>query len=192
MASTQQATIAGVDLDRVRAALEPVLSAHDVSFADLEFLSDRAGWTLRLMIERVGPDDVAGNVSLEDCAEVSHAASLVLDVEDLIAQHYTLEVSSPGLDRRLRTPADFARFTGKTARVKLHSPAPDGQRLLRGVLDRAPDGAVAVIVDGKRIETPFDNVEQANLVFELLPQSKKGSSKTTHKPKSAKLARPKS
>lgn len=194
MAATQhQATsIAGVDLDRVRAALGPVLVAHDVTLADLEFLMDRHGWTLRVTIERLGPDEVSGNVTLDDCAEVSRDASLVLDVEDLIAQHYNLEVSSPGLDRRLRTPADFARFTGKTARVKLRSPAPDGQRLLRGVLNQAPDGVVAVIVDGKRIETPFENVEQANLVFELVPQPKKGSGKTTQKPGTARRARPKS
>jgi ribosome maturation factor RimP len=193
MAATEhQAVIAGVDLDRVRAALGPVLSAHDVALADLEFVTDRQGWTLRLTIERPGPDEVSGNVTLDDCAEVSRDASLVLDVEDLIAQHYNLEVSSPGLDRRLRTPADFARFTGKTARVKLRAPAPDGQRLLRGALDPAPDGVVAVIVDGKRIETPFENVEQANLVFELVPQPKKGSGKTTQKPGAAKRARPKS
>lgn len=193
MAATEhQAVIAGVDLDRVRAALGPVLSAHDVVLADLEFVTDRQGWTLRLTIERPGPDEISGNVTLDDCAEVSRDASLVLDVEDLIAQHYNLEVSSPGLDRRLRTLADFVRFTGKTARVKLRAPAPDGQRLLRGALERAPDGVVAVIVDGKRIETPFENVEQANLVFELEPQPKKGSGKTTQKPGAAKRARPKS
>lgn len=192
MAATQhQALIAGVDLDRVRAVLEPVLSAHEVALADLEFFTDRQGWTLRVTIERLGSDEVAGQVTLDDCAEVSRDASLVLDVEDLIAQHYSLEVSSPGLDRRLRTPADFARFTGRTARVKLQAPAPDGQRLLRGPLDRAPEGFVAVIVDGKRIETPFKNVEQANLVFELAPQPKKSSSKTTRKPASTKQARPK-
>lgn len=179
METAQHHVIAGVDLDRVRAAVEPVLSAHGVSLYDVEFLTEHAGWTLRLVIERESDagSDGTGGVSLEDCAEVSRDASAVLDVADLIPQHYSLEVSSPGLDRALRREADFRRFTGKNARVKLRHPAPDGQRLLRGPLDAAPDGAVAVIVDGKRIEVPFSEVDEANLVFELLPQPKKGAAK---------------
>jgi len=167
--------VAGVDLDRVRAAIAPVLSAHGVDLWDLEFMTEHGGWTLRIVIERGDAEksDASGNVSLEDCAEVSRDASAVLDVEDLIPQRYRLEVSSPGLDRTLRREADFIRFVGKTARVKLKRPAPDGQRVLRGHLDTAPASAIAVIVDGKRIEVPFADVEEANLVFELVPQPKK-------------------
>ena len=166
----------GVDLVRVRAAIAPVLSASGVVLADLEWATDRSGWVLRLTIEREGatPDaEPNGGVTLEDCVEVSRATSAVLDVEDLIAPHYHLEVGSPGLDRPLRTEAEFARFAGKTAKVKLGHPAPDGQRVLRGTLDRAAEGKVALIVDGKRIEVPFADVVEANLVFELTPQPKK-------------------
>jgi ribosome maturation factor RimP len=116
-------------------------------------------------------------VTLEDCAEVSRGASAVLDVEDLIPQHYHLEVSSPGIDRPLRSAAEIARFAGRTAKVKLSRPAPDGQRVLRGLLDAAPEGKVAVIVDGKRIEVPYPDVAEANLVFELVAQPKKAPSK---------------
>jgi ribosome maturation factor RimP len=186
--STSSTIVAGVDLNRVRAALEPVLSAHGVDLVELEFTTDRQGWTLRLTIERPSASDDAsptapGGVTLEDCAEVSRDASSVLDVEDLIPHRYHLEVSSPGLDRPLKSPADFARFAGKTARVKLSRPAPDGQALLRGVLERAIDGTVAVTVDGKRIEVPLADVAEANLVFELSPQPKKGGPK--HGPKTA-------
>jgi len=179
--STQQETKkAGVDLARVRDAIAPVLATHGVLLVDLEFLTERAGWTLRITIEREGSGagDNGFGVTLEDCADVSRDISSVLDVEDLIPQEqYNLEVSSPGLDRPLRTAADFVRFVGKAAKVKLKHPAPDGQRLLRGLLVEAPEGKVAVIVDGKRIEAPLDDIAQANLVYELSTQPKKKGQK---------------
>ena len=175
--TSEQKIIAGVDLARVRASIGPVLSSHGVSLVELEWVTDRAGWVLRLTIEHEGTTDQGGGVMLEDCVEVSRGVSAVLDAEDFIVPHYNLEVSSPGLDRPLRTAAEFARFTGKLCRVKLGHPAPDGQKLLRGALLEAPEGTIAVLVDGKRIEAPFDDVVEANLVFELVPQPKKGPSK---------------
>jgi ribosome maturation factor RimP len=187
---TPTSTKAGIDLDRIRAALAPVLAAHGVSLVDVEWLTERVGWTLRLTIEREGADALtpdptipsrpqleSGGVTLEDCAHVSRDASAVLDAEDFIPYHYNLEVSSPGLDRKLRTPAEFERFAGKTVKVKLSRPAPDGQRLLRGTLEKAEPGKVAVTVDGKRIEAPFDDVVEARLVYELetQPKPKKGT-----------------
>jgi ribosome maturation factor RimP len=175
---SQPSTKAGVDLDRVRAAITPALAARGVSLVDLEWTTERAGWTLRLTIEREGAPPLPGapfsaGVTLDDCADVSRDVSAVLDAEDLITPSYSLEVSSPGLDRPLRTRADFARFVGLLARVKLARPAPDGQRLLRGALEPAPEGLVAVLVDGKRVEAPFADVVEANLVFDPAPQPKK-------------------
>jgi ribosome maturation factor RimP len=175
--STQKHTQTGVDLARIREAIAPVFSAHGVSLVDLEWATDRGGWVLRVTIEREGSTDQGGGVTLDDCADVSRAVSSVLDTDDLIAPHYNLEVSSPGVDRPLRTAAEFARFTGKLAKVKLSRPAPDGQRLLRGPLEAASEGRIAVSVDGKRIEVPFADVAEANLVFELAPQPKKGQPK---------------
>lgn len=177
MPETTQTTKAGVNVDRVRAALAPVLAAHGVSLVDLEWGTDRGQWTLRLFIEREGTTFVGGGVTLDDCSEVSRDASAVLDVEDMIPHHYHLEVSSPGLDRKLRTEAEFTRFQGKTAKVKLKTPAPDGQKLLRGPIESAPPGRVAIVVDGKRIEVAFANVDDAHLVFELEthPKPKKGA-----------------
>ncbi len=170
---------AGVDLSRIRATVAPVLHAQGVALADLEWLTDRVGWVLRISIERAGATDIGtGGVTLEDCVEVSRGVSAVLDADDFIHHHYHLEVSSPGVDRPLRAEADFVRFTGQTAKVKLSRPAPDGQRVLRGLLDAAPPGNVAVIVDGKRIEVPYADVAEANLVFELGGQAKGQPKKT--------------
>jgi ribosome maturation factor RimP len=166
-ATPTHATKAGVDLARVRAAVAPVLSAHGVVLVDVDWLTDRSGWVLRLTIEREGSTDQSGGVTLDDCAEVSRDASTVLDVEDLVPHRYHLEVSSPGLDRPLHTEAEFSRFAGKTAKVKLVRPAPDGQHVLRGVLEAATPGMVAVCVDDKRVEVPFADVAEARLVFEL-------------------------
>lgn len=166
-----------IDLDRIRAAIGSVLVSHEVSLVDVEWFTDQGAWTLRLTIEREGSSqssDPSGGVSLDDCADVSRDVSTVLDAEDVIPHHYSLEVSSPGLDRKLRSPSDFVRFRGKTAKVKLAHPAPDGQRLLRGVLEEAPADRVAVLVDGKRIEAPLADVVEARLVFELAAQPKKG------------------
>ena len=102
--------------------------------------------------------------------------------------HYNLEVSSPGIDRPLRSAAEIARFSGRTAKLKLSRPAPDGQRVLRGSLDAAPEGRVAVIVDGKRIEVPYGDVAEANLVFELAAQPKKPQPKKA--PSKKKSSRP--
>jgi ribosome maturation factor RimP len=187
MSSAAERKTMGVDLERVRASIAPVLSAHAVALVDLEWFTDQGGWILRLTIERAnpgshsqdsaldGPTVPGAGVTLADCADVSRDVSSVLDVEDLIQSHYSLEVSSPGLDRKIRGKADFDRFVGRLARVKLARPASDGQRLLRGRLEVAPPALIAVNVDGKRIEAPIGDVTEANLVFELAPQPKKGS-----------------
>lgn len=172
--STQKHTTTGVDLARIREAIAPVLSAHGISLVDLAWLTEQGGWVLRVTIEREGSIERGGGVTLDDCADVSREVSALLDADDPIAPHYNLEVSSPGVDRPLRTEAELARFVGQTAKVKLSRPAPDGQRLLRGALAEAPTGRVAVIVDGKRVEVAFADVAQANLVFELAAQPKKG------------------
>jgi ribosome maturation factor RimP len=177
---------AGVDLGRVRATVEPVLVAHGVTLVEVVFLTERTGWTLRLTIERPGTAEASGGVTLADCAEVSRDVSTILDLKDLIPHRYHLEVSSPGLDRPLRSPDDFARFRGKLAKVKLARPAPDGQRVLRGTLDEAAAGSVAVRVDGKRIEVPYADVTEANLVFELEAQPKKGTPRGKQKTQSGR------
>jgi ribosome maturation factor RimP len=170
-------------LPAIRAVVEPVLAAHAVELCDLAWTSagSGGGLTLRVTIERPGPEgevwqpEKGFGVTLDDCADVSRALSAALDADDTIDHHYTLEVSSPGLDRPIRGARDFARFRGALAKVKLSRPAPDGQRVLRGSLLEAGAGLVAVEVDGKRIEVPEADVAEANLVFEMGADSRKGT-----------------
>ncbi len=185
-ASNEQDIKTIVDFDRIRSAVSPVLAAHGVTLVDLEWVTEHSAWTLRFTIESneaaaAMSSDPAGGVSLEDCADVSRDISTALDEVDVVTQAYSLEVSSPGLDRKIRSPGDFRRFRGKSARVKLAQPAADGQRLLRGELLEAPENKIAVLVDGKRIEAPLDDVVEARLVFELEPKPKKIKASGTSK-----------
>lgn len=188
-ASTKGKSRLPVDLAPVRAAIEPILVSHGVVLVDLEWLGGTAhgGTTLRVTIELPGSNEVGGGVNLDDCAEVSRDVSQALDVEDLIPVRYNLEVSSPGLDRPLKTLSDFRRFEGKLAKVKLSRPAPDGQHVLRGTLVAPSDAReerVAVSVDGHAIEVPYRDVSAAQLVFELDAQPKAARPKAA-RPKAA-------
>ncbi|MBL9022181.1 MAG: ribosome maturation factor RimP [Myxococcales bacterium] len=171
-------------LDRVLALVAPLCVAHGVDLVSLIWAPAR---TLRLTIERrsEGPEDpnaqTGWGVSLDDCAELSRDVSRALDAEDFIPGHYSLEVSSPGLERDLDGEADFRRFVGFLAKVKLSRPAPDGQRLLRGTILSltGPEGSAALSmrVDNKDITVPFDSVTSANLVYELPSNSPKAPRK---------------
>lgn len=177
----------GVDLDRIRAAIAPVLVARGVSPVEVIWTHEPLGWTLRITIERPDAWDASGpflgaGISLEDCADVSRDVSTVLDAEEeLFPQAYHLEVGSPGLDRPLQNEADFRRFQGLLAKVKLSRPASDGQRVLRGLLAAAPEGSIAVIVDGKRLEAPYADVADAHLVYEPFASSKGGPARGPRK-----------
>lgn len=166
----------------VTEAVLPLLSAHGLSLVDVVWCRERGGWTLRVCIERPGgnPDapGAQGGITLQDCTRVSRELSAALDVSDLIKHHFSLEVSSPGLDRPLRELADYRRHLGRVAKVKLTAPAPDGQMVLRGPIETpSTSDAVAICVDGKTIEVPHAHVKEARLVFELPAQPKKGSQK---------------
>ncbi|MEY6433724.1 ribosome maturation factor RimP [Thioalkalicoccus limnaeus] len=115
---------------------------------------------LRVYIDR------DGGITLDDCAAVSHQLSGALDVADPIAGEYDLEVSSPGLDRPLFTAEQFARFTGRRAKVRLMAKR-DGRRSFDGVIVGVRDGQVDLDVDGTLVELPLVTVESARLVPEF-------------------------
>lgn len=178
-------------ISSIASVISPLCVARGVQLVDVAWTTERAGRTLRVTIERLqaqpanhnlAKDPWDAGVTLEDCAELSRDVSQALDaIEDLIPHAYLLEVSSPGVERPLRTVADFVRFQGKLAKLKLRSPAPDGQKVLRGVL-RAVEikgpGAelVTVEVDRRPITVAAANVASAHLVFELPKQEKKSKS----------------
>lgn len=144
----------------LRGQLESGVQALGFELVDVELMGGRQHQTLRVYI------DSSNGVTVDDCAEVSRQLSAILDVEDPFASSYTLEVSSPGLDRPLVTPADFRRFQGATIKVRLFSGI-DGRRNFTGRLhDTTPEGIV-VEVDNEQFRLPFDAIERARLVPQL-------------------------
>ena len=161
----------GIDRDALRRVVEPVVHAHGAEVVDIELKPDRGGWVLRVYVEKAGAS--ANNLSTKDaavnlelCADVSRDLSPALDVVDLIPHAYSLEVSSPGVERPLRAERDFLRFAGQKAKLKLRD-AVDGQRVLVGTLDGVDAGKVRV-KEGSRVhEAPLGSIESARLVFEF-------------------------
>ena len=115
--------------------------------------------TLQIMAER--PD---GTMTVEDCAEISRAASAILDVEDPIKGEYNLEVSSPGIDRPLVREQDYLKYAGFEAKIETAVPI-SGQRRFRGVIVGFEQGHVVLDAPQGRVQLPFDGIEQAKLVL---------------------------
>ena len=136
--------------------LEPAIEALGYELVELEFPPH----LLRIYIDR------EGGVTVDDCEAVSRQVSAVLDVEDPIPGAYTLEVSSPGLDRPLRKQADFARFAGGRVKLELTLPK-DGRRRYTGILKGCEAGEVMIEVDGALHKLPLADVGKARLVPEF-------------------------
>jgi ribosome maturation factor RimP len=142
--------------EQLMALVEPLLGQLGYELVELEYVPGRARSVLRVFI-----DQPAG-VGLDDCERVSHELSGLLDVQDPVPGAYTLEVSSPGLDRVLRTPAHFARFVGDRVWMELKF-ARDGRRRYTGQLMRSDEQAVELNVDGAMVRVPFDEISRARL-----------------------------
>ncbi len=144
----------------LRGRLESGVQALGFELVDVELMGGRQHQTLRVYI------DSPQGVTVDDCADVSRQLSAILDVEDPFPGSYTLEVSSPGLDRPLVTPADFRRFQGAVVKIRLLQPQ-DGRRNFTGRLVEATAEAAVVEVDGARFSLPFDVIERARLVPQI-------------------------
>jgi ribosome maturation factor RimP len=140
--------------------LEPAVAALHFELVDVEFARAGRGGVLRVFIDRDARDGAA--VTVDDCARVSGAVSEVLDRADPIPGRYSLEVSSPGADRVLRTPAHFERFVGERVFVELKLPL-DGRRRFVGVLRRVGGESIGLDVDGREFVLPFDRIQKARL-----------------------------
>jgi ribosome maturation factor RimP len=144
----------------IQTLIEPAVAALGYELVGAEYLSQGRHSLLRIYI------DSEDGITLEDCERVSHQVSGILDVEDVMHGHYSLEVSSPGLDRPLFTLNHFKRFIGKQAKIKLATPI-DGRRKFNGVIRAVGDNQVVLKMDAEEIELPFDAIEKANLVPEI-------------------------
>lgn len=142
--------------ERLIALIEPLLGRLGYELVELEHTAGRGSAVVRLFI------DSPQGVGLTDCERVSREVSALLDVEDPIPTAYTLEVSSPGFDRVLRTPAHFARFVGARIAVELAVPR-EGRRRYTGTLVTADDAGIALEVDGQRIPMSFAEIGRARL-----------------------------
>jgi ribosome maturation factor RimP len=135
---------------------EPLLGQLGYELVDLEYAPGRNSAVLRLFI------DTPEGVGLDDCERVSHEVSALLDVEDPVPGAYTLEVSSPGLDRVLRTPAHFGRFIGERIWLELRAPR-DGRRRYTGQLAALDETGIELSVDGAIVRVPFAEIGRARL-----------------------------
>ena len=142
-----------LDVDRVRDIAERVASSSGLEVVDVEFLGGGKSRMLRVFLDKpgAGADPLAG-VTHGDCANFSREFGTILDVEDVMPGSYTLEVSSPGLDRKLTKAADFSRFTGSRMKVMTRQPV-NSNRYFEGRLERFQDGRLTL--------------EKANLVPEI-------------------------
>lgn len=162
---------------RLISIVEPVCNAAGYDLVDLRFLLEQGGWVLRVAVDL--PLDQHGDpsqvpedrVDLEDCENLSRELSAVLDVDDPIPQAYSLEVSSPGIERPLRVPAHFTHFTGSEAKIQLAVPlhTDSGERrnfrgVLRGVVSEGGIEKVVIDVDGQTFHLPIEDIDHAKLV----------------------------
>ena len=155
------ASMAGQTVERVREMAARILEYAGMELVHLEMKREPGGWILRLFIDK------EGGVTLDDCSSISRQLSTQLDVEDPIEQRYTLEVSSPGLDRPLFNERDYARFAGRKVRVSTFAPI-DGRRNFIGRLDGLVDGAVRLTLEGDRqVAIPRQQVAKARLEVEI-------------------------
>src|SRR5690349_11452166 len=164
-----------LDLDRVRSIVDRVAASSALEVVEVEFRGGGKSRMLRVFIDK------PGGVTHEDCANLSREVSTILDVEDAVpGGSYLLEVSSPGLDRKLVRPADYVRFAGSLVKVTTREPV-DGNRHFQGRLESCQEGRLTLDLDAsrknskkgsqpptaRRIDIEIGNVERANLRPEL-------------------------
>src|SRR5215467_568854 len=147
----------GIEWDRVRRLVQEVVESQGYELVDVEFKGAGKSSLLRVFIDK------PTGISHRDCELVSEQVGTVLDVEDLIAFPYTLEVSSPGLDRKLAKESDYARFEGKLARIQTRIPL-NQQKVFRGRLQGLYDEKIRLeLRNGDVLDIPLDVIQEARL-----------------------------
>ena len=155
-------------VERIRAVAERVASSHGLELFDVQLRRESIGWVVRIFIDKPGPSGTPeDSVGIEDCAVVSREVSTILDVEDPLDRAYTLEVSSPGLDRPLRDERDFRRFAGRAAKIVVSEPV-DGQKAFAGHIRGVEDGSVLFEAEGRKAHRiALGNIKRARLDVEF-------------------------
>jgi ribosome maturation factor RimP len=158
----------GVEWDRLRRLIQDIVEGQGYELVDVEFKGAGKNSILRIFI------DEPGGISHRDCELVSEQVGTVLDVEDLIPFSYTLEVSSPGLERKLVKESDYTRFGGKLARIQTRIPLRQ-QKVFRGRLQGLHEGKVQLeLPRGDLLEIPLDVIDEARLEFDWAAERQRG------------------
>lgn len=148
-------------LPRVQALADPLAQSLGLELVDVEYLREGSAWVVRLYIDK------PGGIGLDQCSEFSRALGPALDVEEIVPNAYTLEVSSPGIERPLKKPTDFERFTGQRIKVKTFGPIPGAkgapQKNFQGTLLGLRGASVALETEGQSVEIPLTAIAKANL-----------------------------
>lgn len=153
-----------METEAIAARVAPALAELGLECLGVEWNAGHGGGLLRVYIDSLQHEgDAANAVSVDDCEAASREISALLDVDDPIAGHYVLEVSSPGIERPLFNAEQFARFAGQEAKVTLKLPR-DGRRRMRGKIVAVDGKRIGVDVDGTRIDIDEDEIEGAHLV----------------------------
>lgn len=148
--------------ETVQGYVEDIIKGKNLELVDVEYLKEGNNWYLRVFIERFD-----GQVTLEECEDISRILSDILDEKDPIENSYVLEVSTPGLERPLKKRADFNRFLGELATIKTYVPV-EGKKLITGYI-KGSDGE-NIIIDLKEdgdVIIPFDKIAGANLTVDF-------------------------
>ena len=147
-------------IKRVEAVAQPVLEEMELELMEVQYRREQSGWVLRLIIDK------QDGVNLDDCAVVSRELSQLLDIEDFMGQAYSLEVSSPGLNRPLKSMADFQRFVGRKAKIKTIEPIA-GEHVFVGKINQTEGESIVLEVGRREVVIPFSQVTKARLEVEF-------------------------
>ncbi len=150
--------------ERVKELLLPILEEGGFELVDVEFVREPAGWVLRIYADRP-----QGGITISDCQWISERIGTLLDVEDFIHHPYNLEVSSPGLDRPLKSRRDFERHIGTVVKIKTQEPL-DNQRNFKGKIISTSEKGVTVhdVSRNAEVEIPYENIKSARVDIDSL------------------------
>ncbi|MBI5186134.1 MAG: ribosome maturation factor RimP [Nitrospinae bacterium] len=148
--------------EKLRDILAPVVESEGMELVEVEYRREGRGWVIRIFIDK------EGGITIEDCSLISREAGPILDVEDLIPHHYTLEVSSPGLDRPLKKLSDYQRFQGKLARINTFAPLGGRKKYLGRILGVEGESVLLHIeAEDQKVAIPLRDIAKGNLEFEF-------------------------
>lgn len=151
-------------VEEVSKIIRPLVKAKNLELVDIDYLKEGSDWVLRVYI-----DNPEGDLKLEHCEDISRMLSSELDARNLIKKSYVLEVSSPGLERPLKSPADFERFTGEQIKITTYAPIADSKEFTGKLLNYEKDSEFIELKDKKKgvIQIPFSKIANSHLTVDF-------------------------